>query len=91
MAKIVIQHDIDAAIGMILEEVPAGTPGVASGAHGKCTECPHTIHRWDRDNAIAAAKKHVDSHVAQVKGIDPSSVVSNPAVDHELMVGCNID
>lgn len=77
MAKIIVQHDVDPAIGVILEEVPPGT-GRAEGTYGTCTECPHTIHRWERDNAILAAKRHVDSHEAQVRGVDPSSVVVNP-------------
>lgn len=77
MAKIVIQHDVDPAIGMILEEVPEGTDR-AEGTYGRCTQCPHTIHRWRRDNAIVAARRHVDSHEAVVAGVDPSSVIANP-------------
>ena len=60
MAKIVIQHDVDPSIGIVLEEVPPGSPAVRW--HGACTECGHVIHRWHPDNAIAAAKRHVDRH-----------------------------
>lgn len=78
MAKIVVQHDVDPAIGMILEEVPPGTPGRAQGCHGTCTECGWPMHRWDRDRAIQDAKQHVDSHEPVVAGVDPSSVIANP-------------
>lgn len=75
MARLVIQHDVDPAIGIVLEEVPPGTPGQAQGWHGTCTECGWPLHRWRRDVAIAYAKEHVDQHPASVVGIDPSSVV----------------
>lgn len=78
MAKMIIQHDVDPAIGVVLEEVVPGTPGRAQGFHGSCTECGWPIHRWKEDVAVYDAKQHVDSHEAQVAGIDPSSVVANP-------------
>lgn len=62
MAKIVIQHDEDPAIGMVLEELAEGAPGRARGVYGTCTECPEVLHRWTRGLAILAAQKHVDSH-----------------------------
>lgn len=68
MAKLVVQHDEDPAIGIVLTEVLPGDPNVAQGWHGACTECPHTIHRWEEDNAITAARRHVDSHEAVVIG-----------------------
>lgn len=62
MAKIVVQHDRDPGIAIILEEFPDGAPGVARGTHGTCTECGRPMHRWDRDRAIEDAKRHVDAH-----------------------------
>lgn len=62
MAKIVVQHDVDPGIAIVLEEVPEGTPGLARGTRGSCTECGWPMHRWRRDDAIAAAKQHVDLH-----------------------------
>lgn len=62
MAKIVIQHEADPSIGIVLQEVPPGTPGRARGWMGVCTECGFPLHRWERDNAIAGAQKHVDGH-----------------------------
>lgn len=62
MAKIVIQHDKDPGIAIVLTEVAAGTPGLTRGFHGTCTECGWPMHRWDRDKAIHSAKGHVDTH-----------------------------
>jgi len=62
MAKLVVRHEVDPGIGMVLEEVAPGTPGRAQGTYGACTECGHVIHRWDRDRAIETAQEHVDRH-----------------------------
>jgi hypothetical protein len=92
MAKIVIQHDIDPAIGIVLEYIGPDDPrSLAQGWRGCCTECGWPMHRWFQGRAVEDARAHVDSHVAQVQGVDPSSVVGNPAVDHEFLVGCNTD
>lgn len=62
MAKLVIQHEQDPAIGIVLVEVPPDVLGVAQGWRGTCTECGRKIHRWRQERAIEAAQKHVDSH-----------------------------
>lgn len=68
MAKLVVQHDVDPAIGIVLEYTESETLGRAQGYSGTCTECGWTMHRWRQDNAIKAAKAHVDSHEAVVIG-----------------------
>lgn len=68
MAKLVVQHEEDPAIGIVLEEVLPGTPGRARGWHGTCTECGWPVHRWDGADAIGSAQQHVDSHEAVVIG-----------------------
>jgi hypothetical protein len=75
MAKLVVQHDEDPAIAIVLETVPEGTPGRAHGTYGTCTQCGWPMHRWSEEHAVLAAERHVDSHEALVSGIDPSSVV----------------
>ncbi len=75
MAKIVVEHETDPAIGIVLTEVAPGTPGRAQGTYGTCTECGWPLHRWQRDRAIEDARRHVDGHEAWVRGVDPSSVV----------------
>lgn len=75
MAKIVVAHDEDPAIGIVLETVPPGTPGRAHGTYGTCTECGWPMHRWSSEVAMRDARRHVDSHEGSVRGVDPSSVV----------------
>lgn len=75
MAKIVVHNEKDPQIAIVLEEVPAGTPGKARGTHGTCTECGWPLHRWERDNAIRAAGDHVDSHEPVMLGGDRDSLV----------------
>jgi hypothetical protein len=62
VAKIVVQHDEDPSIGIVLEVVPEGTPGRAHGCYGKCTECGWPMHRWNQADAIKSAENHVDRH-----------------------------
>lgn len=62
MAKLVVQHDVDPSIGIVLEYVPEGTPNKARGWHGECTECGWPMHRWKQENAIIGAQVHVDRH-----------------------------
>lgn len=66
MAKIVVQHDTDLSIGITLERSPH--PDRVAGWQGKCTECGWPMHRWNQDNAIRAAQRHVDAHEAVVIG-----------------------
>jgi hypothetical protein len=61
MAKLVVHHDEDPDIGVVLEYVPPGT-GRARGWHGECTECGRKIHRWRQDDAVLSAQTHVDRH-----------------------------
>lgn len=75
MARLVVQHDTDPAIAIVLETVPEGTPGRARGTHGQCTECGWPMHRWSEGVALTDAQRHVDRHEARVTGIDPSSIV----------------
>lgn len=62
MAKLVVQHNVDPAISMVLKEVLPGDPSLAQGWRGQCSECGKTMHRWHMDQAIGAAQAHVDSH-----------------------------
>jgi hypothetical protein len=75
MAKIVIFNEVDPAIGITLEEVGPGVPGRARGTYGTCTECGWPMHRWDRDEAIRAAQRHVDSHDPVMIGGDLDALV----------------
>jgi hypothetical protein len=80
MAKLVVRHDVDPAIGVVLTEVLPGTAGVAQGWYGACTECGWRLHRWMQGLAVEDAQAHVDRHDAVVIGIDPSSVVGTAPV-----------
>lgn len=62
MSKLIVQHDEDPGIAIVLEYVPPGTPGRALGWHGACTQCGKTMHRWGPAMAIESARRHVDSH-----------------------------
>lgn len=62
MAKVVVFNQDDPCIGIILEEVPEGTPGRAQGVHGRCTECWNPMHWWHMERALPAAQAHVDAH-----------------------------
>lgn len=66
MATVIVQHDTDAGIAVLLEEVLPGTPGRARGWHGRCTECGWPMHRWGQALAIAGARRHVDLHTSQL-------------------------
>lgn len=66
MAKLIVQHDEDPGIAIVLEEVPEGTPGRARGYHGSCTECGWPMHRWYSIDAIESAKNHVDRHESRL-------------------------
>jgi hypothetical protein len=62
MAKLLVQHDDDPGIAIILEEVEPGDAHRARGWHGSCTECGYILHRWHQDKAIENAQGHVDRH-----------------------------
>lgn len=66
MARIIVQHDTDGGIAMLLKEVPPGVPGIARGVHGECTECGRKTHHWKREDALYAALRHVEGHEPQV-------------------------
>lgn len=55
MAKNVVYNEADPEIGMVLEMH-------AGGWIGRCTECGHTVFKWDQDRARQSAQAHVDSH-----------------------------
>lgn len=59
MAKLVVQHDEDPGIAIVLG---GGSAGRGLGWSGACTQCGRWVHRWRQDRAIATAKDHVDSH-----------------------------
>ena len=75
MAKIVVFNEVDPCIGVTLEEVPPGTPGRAHGTYGTCTACGRVTHRWERDNAIRDAQRHVDEHEPVLIGGDRDALV----------------
>jgi hypothetical protein len=62
MAKLLVQHDEDPEISIILEYVAPGTPGRARGWHGSCTQCGRPMHRWAQGRAVEDAQAHVDGH-----------------------------
>lgn len=62
MAKLIVQHEVDPGIAIVLTEVLPHHPSLARGWRGQCTECGKTMHRWHQDRAISAAQAHVDSH-----------------------------
>jgi hypothetical protein len=62
VAKLIVQHDEDPGIAVILTETIPGTAGLAQGWRGLCTECGMTFHRWHRDKAEESARSHVDRH-----------------------------
>lgn len=62
MAKLIVQHEEDPGIAMVLEYTATGTPGRARGWYGKCTQCGWPIHRWVQGKAVEDAQAHVDGH-----------------------------
>ncbi len=63
MAKLLVQHDDDPGIAIILEEVlPGNAEGRVQGWHGSCTQCGYPIHRWIWGRAVESARRHVDAH-----------------------------
>lgn len=64
MAKLLAVNEKDPGIAVLFEHVPEGTPGVAQGWRGRCTECGDrwVMHRWTRDKALEDGQRHVDSH-----------------------------
>lgn len=62
MAKLIVQHDEDPGIAIILEALRLDGSGRALGWHGTCTQCGRPMHRWGQWLAIESAKAHVDSH-----------------------------
>jgi hypothetical protein len=64
MAKFVVLNEKDPDIGIVLEEVPMGTPGQGQGWRGRCTQCGWPMHRWNMEVAVRSAQGHVDGHEA---------------------------
>jgi hypothetical protein len=62
MAKLIVQHDEDPGIAIVLEYVLPSTPGRPQGWHGTCTQCGRPMHRWNERQAIESARTHVDGH-----------------------------
>ncbi len=61
MAKLIVQHDEDPGIAIVLEYVAPGGD-IAEGWYGTCTECGRPMHRWAQREAVESAKTHVDQH-----------------------------
>ena len=76
MAKLVVQHDRDPQIAVVLTEMPRGGHTVP-GVTGSCTQCGWPMHQWNRDKAIRAAQQHVDGHEPVIIGGDKDSLVRN--------------
>lgn len=60
--RLVVFNDQDPDIGIDLTWVPEGTPGVAHGWRGSCTECGKAMHFWTEEKAFESGQQHVDSH-----------------------------
>lgn len=75
MAKLVVHHDTDPGIAIVLNYTPPGTPGRARGWRGSCTECGHWMHRWTQEQAVETAQRHVDGHEAVLTGDDIDALV----------------
>lgn len=60
--KLVVFKDSEPEIAITLEYTPEGTPGVALGWRGSCTECGKTVHYWAEEKAFEHGQKHVDGH-----------------------------
>lgn len=73
--KTVVFNQIDPCIGFVLETVEPGTPGKARGTYGRCTDCGRPLHRWNREDAVQAAQRHVDAHQPLLIGGDRDSLV----------------
>lgn len=58
MAKLLVQHDTDPGICVILAEVEQPLPGWA----GDCTQCGTSVHSTRADEAVAYSVRHVESH-----------------------------
>lgn len=58
--KLVVFKDAEPEIGITLTYVPAGTPGVAQGWRGECTQCGKPVHYWGERAAFQGAQAHVD-------------------------------
>lgn len=72
VTQIVIFNAIDPCIGITLVEGEAGRP---PGFKGTCTECGWPMHRWNREDAVARAQRHVDAHTPQLIGGDTDALV----------------
>lgn len=55
MAKIVVQNDTNADIGIVLTEL-------AGGWRGRCTQCGAPARGMSMQTAVARAQEHVDTH-----------------------------
>jgi hypothetical protein len=62
MAKLIVQHDEDPGIAIILEEWRISGSNRFLGWHGTCTQCGRVMHRWGEHRAIESAREHVDRH-----------------------------
>lgn len=58
MAKLVVQHDVDPGIAIVVEELTS----LSAGWSGRCTECGEVITGWDQYTAVRRSKAHVDQH-----------------------------
>ncbi len=60
--KLVVFKDDEPEIGITFTYVEPGTPGLARGWHGACTECGKPMHFWSEGNAFERGQWHVDQH-----------------------------
>lgn len=62
MAKLLVQHDTDPGIVVILEQAASTVTEGLMVWRGKCTQCGCPIRGVYADSAIPRAKDHVDTH-----------------------------
>lgn len=67
-AKLEVFNPYEPEIGIVFEYTPPGTPGVAQGWHGKCTECGKVCHYWTEEKVFRKGQDHVNSHFRGGRG-----------------------
>jgi hypothetical protein len=60
--KLVVFNDEDPGVGATFDYVPRGTPGLAHGWRGMCTQCGKPMHFWTQESAFEHGQAHVNSH-----------------------------
>jgi hypothetical protein len=75
MACTTVFNRADPCIAIVLVGTGPGHPVRARGWYGSCTQCGKPVHRWNRDQAVVSAQRHVDAHEPVLLGGDTDALV----------------